>query len=84
MVHLLRRGAGGHVEVLGVDVQQEIAHGAPYHVRGKAGFLQTGGHFQRGMAEPVAPHSVLGKRNNARFDATLAYYACGQLEYSSN
>ena len=39
--HLLRRGIGGHVEVLGLEAEQQVAHRAADHVGGVAFFLQA-------------------------------------------
>ncbi|MOA21792.1 hypothetical protein D3C78_1423030 [compost metagenome] len=83
MVHLLRRGAGGHVEILGRDSQQQVPHRATDDIGGETGVLQPRYHTQGGMAECVTAHAVLGQGKHTRL-ALVAGQAGRQVEDSTD
>lgn len=57
--HLFRCGAGGHVEILGVDIQQQVAHATTDQIRLVAGLLQTFDHADGVAADFTALDRVL-------------------------
>ncbi len=56
--HLLRMGAGGHVEILGLPAQQEIAHATAHEVCLVAGILQPVQDLE-GVLGDVSPRNVM-------------------------
>ena len=64
VLHLVRGGAGGHVEVLRRQAQQQIAHGTADQVGGVAGFIQAIQHAQRRLADVLARDDVLIARDD--------------------
>ena len=73
MMHLLRRGIGGDVKIFGRNIQQQVAHGSPYHKGRETGFLQSGSHLERSIAELIAAYAMLGQRNHAWFATAFAH-----------
>ncbi|MNV16331.1 hypothetical protein D3C71_1070870 [compost metagenome] len=63
---LLGRGIGGHVEVLGVAADQQVAHGASHQVAGEPGITQPVQHAQGVGADVLAGDGVLVTRNHAQ------------------
>ncbi len=63
---LFRGGIGGHVEVLGIASDQQVAHGAPYKVASEPGITQPVQHAQRVGADVLAGDGVLVARNHAQ------------------
>ena len=48
---LLRGGAGGDIEILGLAFEQQVAHGAADQVCGMARFIEVVQHAQRSLAD---------------------------------
>ena len=65
-LHLLGPRVGGDVEVLGLDAEQQVAHGAADDVRLEAGVLQPAGHVERAARELVAAERMVGRAVDAR------------------
>ena len=63
---LLGRGAGGHVEVLRLEIHQQVAHGPAHHEGGVAGLLQPQDDLARTRAQPLARDPMLLERNDLR------------------
>ena len=61
--HLLGQRVGRHVEILGRDAQQQIAHRAAHQKRLVAGVLQPVKHLQGIGRYGAARYRVLGARN---------------------
>jgi hypothetical protein len=58
-LHLFRRGIGGHIEVLRLEIEQQVAHRAAHDVGTKAVGLQALGDAPRAGADAVPRHAVL-------------------------
>ena len=65
-LYFLRRGIGGHVEILGIAIQQQIAHRATHHKSLKTRCLQSVRYPQRAVADAVAAHLVRLVGNHMR------------------
>ena len=62
--HLLRRGIGRHIEILGDTIQQQIAHRTAHHIGLIACRLQPVGDFQRAVADLLARHAMQFERDH--------------------
>jgi hypothetical protein len=62
-LHLLGRGVGGHVEILGVAADQQVAHRATHQVALETAFAQPVEHAQGVGADVLAGYAVLGARD---------------------
>jgi hypothetical protein len=62
-LHLLRRGAGSDVEVLGRFAEQQVAHAPAHDVGLETGILQVADYFACVRAELLEPDSVFGLRD---------------------
>jgi len=77
---LLGRGVGGHVEVLGPQPQQQVAHRAAHHVGLEARLLQRGDHVFRAFVDQGRIDLVnLCRHLLALAEAALALCAAGGL-----
>ncbi len=65
-LHLFGRSVGGHVEILGFAVQQQVAHRAADHEGLEAGGLQPVGDAFRAVADAVAAHAMFFIGNHVR------------------
>ncbi|MCY1400414.1 hypothetical protein D9M71_155040 [compost metagenome] len=72
VAHLFGRGAGGHVEVLGLDPQQQVAHAAADQVGLVAGPLQAVDHADSIAADLFVVQRVLAAAENFRRRADAA------------
>jgi hypothetical protein len=68
--HLLGRGAGGDVVVLGRLADQEVAHRAPHDEGLEALLLQHRAHLARGRRQLLAADAVAFDRNQGGFGAS--------------
>src|SRR5690606_31647202 len=66
VLDLLRRGVGGHVEILGRTADQQVAHGAADQERVEAAVLQSIQDAERIGADLLAGNPVLTALNRAR------------------
>ena len=57
-LHLLGRGVGGHVEVLGPPAHQEVAHRTAHHIGFEAGILQCGHDIDRTFVDQAGINAV--------------------------
>jgi hypothetical protein len=62
---LIGRGAGGHIEILGVLAQQQIADAAADDVGGVPGFLQTLNHLLSAGTDAIGADAVTLLRDDA-------------------
>ncbi len=69
---LFREGVGGEVEILGLDAEQQVAHGAAHDERLEAGFLQPARDLQGAGTERGMPDRVVAGPVHARRAAGLA------------
>jgi hypothetical protein len=77
---LLGRGVGGHVEVLGAQAQQQVAHRAAHHVGLVARLLQRRDHVFRAFVDQGRIDLVhFGRHLLALAEAALALRAVGGL-----
>jgi hypothetical protein len=75
---LLGRGIGRHVEVLGPQAQQQVAHRAAHHVGLEAGLLQGGDHVLRAFVDQGRIDPVNLRRHFlALAEAALSLCAAG-------
>ncbi len=58
-LHLLGRGVGGHIEIFGLEPQNQIAHRTAHNERIKATVLQRLDHIHRVTIHPVQLDAVL-------------------------
>ncbi len=66
LLHFVRRGVSGHVEVLGFPVQQQVAHGAAHHEGGVARFAQGAGGLHGAGGNPFPADAVGFEGQDAR------------------
>ena len=66
LLDLFGRGAGGHVVVLRMPAQQQVAHRTANQERAIAAFMQTIKNAQRIGADVLARYSVLLARNDTQ------------------
>ena len=62
--HLFGCGVGRDIEVLGLEVEQQVAHRAAHHERLVAGLLQPRGHPPRARADALALDAMLSRRGS--------------------
>ena len=65
-LHLLGKRVGGDIEILGLDAEQKVAHGAADHESRKARFVQPAGYLQRTGADLMLPDRMVLRAINAR------------------
>ena len=68
---LLRRGIGCDIKVFGLNPEQQIPNGPTYNISLKTGFMQAFGNFLCGKAQHIRTDTVLLKRDNFLFRATI-------------
>ncbi|MNT23825.1 hypothetical protein D3C72_1592630 [compost metagenome] len=66
LLDLFGRGIGGHVEILGLAIDQQIAHRAADKVGAEAGIAQSIKHAQSVRADVLAGDRVLVARDDAQ------------------
>ena len=66
LAHLLGRGVGGHVEILGVAADQQVSHGAADQIGLETGVPQAVEHAQRVRADVLARDGVLVARDGSQ------------------
>ncbi len=66
LAHLLGRGVGGHVEILGVAADQQVPHGAADQIGLETGVPQAVEHAQRVRADVLARDGVLVARDGSQ------------------
>ena len=76
-LHLLGRGVGRDVEVLGHDAQRQVAHGAADDVRLVAGVLQLAGDLERAAGQLVAAYRVVVRAVDALARGLRARHQAG-------
>ena len=63
--HLFGSRAGGHVEILGLQTEEQVAHAATHQIGLEAGPLQPVQDLERVVADVLARHVVLIARDDA-------------------
>src|SRR5690606_6163796 len=75
-----RRGAGGHIEILGRQVQEQVAYAAAYYISLVAGLLQAFDHIDRIAADARACQRVLATAEHFRGGARMRGAAQGKTK----
>ncbi len=86
LTHLFRCGIGYQIKILGMTIEQQIAHCTTDHKCLVASRLQALGHLARGRADAVAADAMYFKRNDVAFalrpdTGSFSEYALEQFFY---
>ena len=71
-LHVLRPGIGGNVEVLRLDAQQEVAHGAADDESLESRFVQAPGDVERAAGKLLAADRMVAGTVDARLPLLFA------------